>query len=142
MTSTSEILGFSAAALAVAAASLTAFGRRQRRYDGWRWWVVALWLTTLGAAVGAVFGGSFGVALAGLLLMQWPLVTLIGLRRFHPRQALPGSEKQDGAVLFAALVVAADENVAARVVSAPMVEMRASVPNRPLLLALLQPMLA
>ena len=107
MTSTSEILGFSAAALAVAAASLTAFGRRQRRYDGWRWWVVALWLTTLGAAVGAVFGGSFGVALAGLLLMQWPLVTLIGLRRFHPRQALPGSEKQDGAVLFAALVVAA-----------------------------------
>lgn len=37
----------------------------------------------------------------------------------------------------AALVVAADENVAARVVSAPMVEMRASVPNRPLLLALL-----
>ena len=106
MTSTSEILGFSAAALAVAAASLTAFGRRQRRYDGWRWWVVALWLTTLGAAVGAVFGGSFGVALAGLLLMQWPLVTLIGLRRFHPRQALPGSEKQDGAVLFAALLLA------------------------------------
>lgn len=37
----------------------------------------------------------------------------------------------------AAQVVAADENVAARVVSAPMVELRASVPNRPLLLALL-----
>ena len=36
-----------------------------------------------------------------------------------------------------ALVVAADEAVAARLVSAPMVEMRASVPNRPLLLALL-----
>lgn len=36
-----------------------------------------------------------------------------------------------------ALVVAADQAVAARLVSAPMVEMRASVPNRPLLLALL-----
>lgn len=36
-----------------------------------------------------------------------------------------------------ALVVAADEAVAARTVSAPMVELRASVPNRPLLLALL-----
>jgi len=36
-----------------------------------------------------------------------------------------------------AMVVAADEAVAARLVSAPMVELRASVPNRPLLLALL-----
>ncbi|NKC32381.1 hypothetical protein [Falsiroseomonas selenitidurans] len=35
------------------------------------------------------------------------------------------------------LVVAADEAVAARLVSAPMVEQRASVPNRPLLLLLL-----
>ena len=113
MTSTSEILGFGAAALAVAAASLTAFGQRQRRYDGWRWWIVALWLTTLGAAVGALFGGSFGAELAGLLLMQWPVVTLIGLRRFHPRQALPGSERQDASVLFAALLVSAVAAVAA-----------------------------
>lgn len=37
----------------------------------------------------------------------------------------------------AALVVAADEAVAARLVSAPSVELRPSVPNRPLLLALL-----
>ncbi|WP_160122020.1 hypothetical protein [Rhodovarius lipocyclicus] len=37
----------------------------------------------------------------------------------------------------AALVVAADAVVAARLVSAPMVEIRPSVPNRPLLLALL-----
>ncbi len=37
----------------------------------------------------------------------------------------------------AALVVAADEAVAARLVSAPSVEIRPSVPNRPLLLALL-----
>jgi hypothetical protein len=37
----------------------------------------------------------------------------------------------------AALVVAADEAVAARLVSAPMVELRPSLPNRPLLLLLL-----
>lgn len=37
----------------------------------------------------------------------------------------------------AAVVVAADEAVAARLVSAPVVEMRPSLPNRPLLLALL-----
>jgi hypothetical protein len=37
----------------------------------------------------------------------------------------------------AALVVAADEAVAARLVSVPVVELRASVPNRPLLLVLL-----
>jgi len=37
----------------------------------------------------------------------------------------------------AALIVAADQAVAARLVSAPVVELRPSVPNRPLLLALL-----
>ena len=107
MTSTSDILSFATAALAVAALSLTAFGLRQRRYDGWRWWLVALWLTTLGAAVGALWSGPVGAAMAGLLLMQWPVVTLIGLRRFHPRQALPGGERQDWAVLLSALLLAA-----------------------------------
>ena len=108
--STPDILGFATAALVVAAASLTAFGRRQRRYDGWRWWVVALWLTTLGAAVGATLGAawdsSLAAAVASLLLMQWPVLALVGLRRFHPRQALPGSERQDGSVLFVALLLA------------------------------------
>ena len=107
MTSVVDILSFATAALAVAAASLTAFGLRQRRYDGWRWWVVALWLTTLGAAVGALWSGRLGAALAGLLLMQWPVVTLIGLRHFHPRQALPGSERLDWTVLLSALLLAA-----------------------------------
>ena len=107
MTSVTDILSFATAALAVAAASLTAFGLRQRRYDGWRWWLVALWLTTLGAAVGALWSGHVGAAVAGLLLMQLPVVTLIGLRRFHPRQALPGGERLDFAVLFSALLLAA-----------------------------------
>ncbi len=106
MASSTGILNFATAALAVAAVSLTAFGLRQRRYDGWRWWVVALWLTTAGAAIGSVWPIGAGAALAGALLMQWPLVTLVGLRRFHPRQALPGSERQDWAVLAGAMLVA------------------------------------
>ena len=102
MNNETEILGLATAALGVAAASLTAFGQRQRRYEGWRWWVLALWLTTVGAAIGALGVGSVGTALAGLLLMQWPVVTLTGLRRFHPRQALPCGERQDWAVLIGA----------------------------------------
>ena len=106
MTSSTGILNFATAALAVAAVSLTAFGLRQRRYGGWRWWVVALWLTTAGAAIGSLWRSGPGAALAGALLMLWPLVTLVGLRRFHPRQALPGSERLDWAVLAVAMLLA------------------------------------
>ncbi len=91
--------------LLVAALSLTGFGLRQRRYEGWRWWVAALWLTCTGAAVGALLPGPLGAGLSSLLLMPWPSVALIGLRRFHPRQALPGSERVDGAVLLGALML-------------------------------------
>lgn len=101
-----DLLFFAALALAVASAALTAFGMRQPRYEGWRWWVVALWLTTLGAATGALWPGSVGTAVAGMLLLQWPVLTLIGLRRFHPRQTLAGDERLDWAVLSLALVVA------------------------------------
>ena len=104
---TADILYFAALALAVASAALTAFGMRQPRYEGWRWWVVALWLTTLGAAIGAFWGGSMGTAVADMLLLQWPVLTLIGLRRFHPRQALAGSERLDWAMLTLALLVSA-----------------------------------
>ena len=96
---------FATAALLVAAASLTAFGARRRRYDGWRWWVAALWLTTAGAAAAAWLApatGSFGATLSSLLLMQWPLLALVGLRRFHPRQTLPGRERWDWALLATA----------------------------------------
>jgi len=115
----SDALVFSAAALAAASASLTAFGRRRQRYGGWGFWVAAMWLTTAGAAVSAVSAfvpqagsgplsglSAVGTALAGLLLMLWPVFTLVGLRRFHPRQALPGHEHWDWGVLAAAATVA------------------------------------
>ncbi len=90
---------FAAAALAVVAASLTAFGLRQRRYGGWTFWVTAAWLGALGAALLALLPARLGAALASVLLLQWPLLALMGLRRFHPRQALPGYPHVDTAVL-------------------------------------------
>jgi diguanylate cyclase (GGDEF)-like protein len=107
-----ETLGMATAVLAVAAAALTSFGLRQRRYDGWRCWVAAIWLTALGTAVSAAWAAPLGRALGLVLLMQWPVWALVGLRRFHPRQTLPGSEAQDWAVLAAACLLAAGSTLA------------------------------
>ncbi len=100
-----EVPLFATAALAAAAGSVTAFGWRRKRYAGWLWWVAAMWLTALGTAIAALLPGTPGQALAAPLLMQWPLVTLMGLRRFHARQAWPGSVTGDAAVLAAATLM-------------------------------------
>lgn len=101
-----EVPLFAAAALATASGSVTAFGLRRPRYAGWAWWVAALWLTTLGTAVSALIPGRWGDALAAPLLMQWPLLTLIGLRRFDARQPWPGRAQADAALLLAASAAA------------------------------------
>ena len=100
-----DTLFIAAAALAVAAASLTGFGLRRQRYRGWLWWVGAMWLTTLGALVAAGSRGALAQTVASLLLMQWPVVTLIGLRQFHARHAIPGQARADASVLAVAGVV-------------------------------------
>ena len=81
MSGSTEIVIFAASTLAVASVSLSVFGERQKRYDGWRWWMWAMWVTTLGAVLAALWQGPVGAKVAGLLLMQWPVLTLIGLRR-------------------------------------------------------------
>jgi diguanylate cyclase len=102
--SASDVLWVSAAALAVTSACLTAFGLRQHRYRGWRWWVGALWLTTAGLAA----AGSPALAVpATLLLIQWPILALVGLRRFHARTRLPARERIDWTVLALAAAAAA-----------------------------------
>ncbi len=100
------------AALAVSAAALTAFGLRQRRYEGWQFWVSAMWLTSLGMAVAAAWLAPLGRALAMALLMQWPVWALVGLRRFHPRQALPGRESFDWILLTGATLLASGATLA------------------------------
>lgn len=103
----SETLGLATAALAVAAAALTGFGLRQRRYEGWQCWVAALWFSALGTAAGALWPTDTGQALAVLLLLQWPAWAVVGLRRFHPRQALLGQERLDWAAMVACGLLAA-----------------------------------
>jgi diguanylate cyclase (GGDEF)-like protein len=94
-----DTLFTASAALAVAAASLTGFGLRRQRHRGWLWWVAAMWLTTLGAFVASGSRAMPAQALASLLLMQWPVVTLIGLRQFHARHAIPGHIRVDAGAL-------------------------------------------
>ena len=97
---------FATAVLAVASAALTGLGLRQPRCAGWALWVAAMWLTTLGTAAQALWPGPQGTALAAPLLLQWPLVTLLGLRQFHARRAWPGSPRSDIGLLAGAVLAA------------------------------------
>jgi diguanylate cyclase len=101
-------LGPIAALLALVACAMAAFGSRQRRYDGWQLWVAAAAVAAAGVAAAALLPRPLGHPLAALLLLAWPLLTLAGLRRFHPRQALPGHRWLDLLVglLAAPLVLA------------------------------------
>lgn len=94
---------FAAAVLAVVAVALTAFGLRRPRPPGWNWWIAAPWVSAAGAAAAALPPLD---RLAPVLLLAWPVLALVGLRRFHPRQALPGGEPRDATVLAAAIGVA------------------------------------
>lgn len=94
---------FAAAVLAVVAVALTAFGLRRPRPPGWGWWIAAPWVSAAGAAAAALPPLE---RLAPVLLLAWPVLALVGLRRFHPRQALPGGEPRDATVLAAAIAVA------------------------------------
>ena len=85
-----------AAVAAVAAMALSLFARTQRSHRGFGWWIGALWLNAVGAAViGAL--GWVDVAASPLqwLFAPWPLLSVLGLRRYHARDALPGSAWQD-----------------------------------------------
>ena len=94
-----HILWLTTAMLAVSAAALTAFGL-VKRHRGWTFWVGSAWLAMLGAAVGALLDrSSAGVGLAQALLLQWPLLTFIGVRRFHARVEWPAIERIDWLVL-------------------------------------------
>ena len=128
MSSSDTPLHLAAALMLVSAASLSAFGQRRQRYDGWGWWTGAAWLAAGGALLGAlassgVLGGAGGMGdgsalgglasvagvgafLASLMLLPWPLQLLIGLRRFHPRQTLPGRTRLDALAMGASLLLA------------------------------------
>ncbi len=98
------LLLFSAGLMLLAAVVMSLFGAMQRVYRGYWWWVAAQWLVTGGVALqaGATAGDGPAVALMHGLLLQWPVLTLAGLRRFHSRQPLPGPAWADFALLASA----------------------------------------
>ena len=93
----------------VPAVSLAA-GAGQEAYRGSRWWIAAHALLAIGLAL--LLAGPGDAAAQGLgrsLLLQWPIVVLLGMRRFHRRQPPPGTPAFDLALLaLAALAVLAE----------------------------------
>jgi diguanylate cyclase (GGDEF)-like protein len=104
MDSLSSTLPLCAAVLLVAAAALSTFAQTQRTYQGFGWWSGALWLNTGAAWLAALDPALLGWPLAQWLYLPWPILLLLGLRRFHARLALPGSARLDLAVLGVLLV--------------------------------------
>ena len=80
------VLCISIAVLAMSAGVMTLFGVTSRIYRGFWWWVAAQWFLALGLVLHS-FRDSMpaGLPVANLLVMQWPVVVLAGLRRFYSR---------------------------------------------------------
>jgi diguanylate cyclase (GGDEF)-like protein len=92
----------------VVALATTAFGLRQRRYDGWHWWTTALWQGAAAVALAAAALHEQGalVPLAVAALLPAPLLALQGLRRFHPRHVVALHARADaGVALLAAALL-------------------------------------
>jgi diguanylate cyclase len=88
------------AVLALSASAMTLFGCTQRVYRGFWWWASAQWLATLGLLLHAIGHGLPKIQpLAHLLLLQWPVLTLAGLRQFYPRESWRVSPFVDWALL-------------------------------------------
>ncbi|TXC65871.1 GGDEF domain-containing protein [Piscinibacter aquaticus] len=75
------------AALATSAGVMTFYAATQRTYRGFGAWVAAQWLLALGCLL-QLFRDSEPelLPLANLLLLQWPITVLAGMRRFSARQ--------------------------------------------------------
>ena len=78
-----------AIAASFAAATMTWFGARHRIYRGHWFWTASQWLLAAGLAlqVGAA-SNDLVSATAHLLILQWPICVLAGLRRFYSRHGL------------------------------------------------------
>jgi diguanylate cyclase (GGDEF)-like protein len=98
------ILGF--AVLALSAAGMTLFGATQRVYRGFWWWTAAQWLLALGFLM-QLFRGTQPelIPMSELLMLQWPVVVLGGMRRFYSRHGLKLPAAADWVLLAAASLV-------------------------------------
>ncbi|CAN5918774.1 hypothetical protein BH11PSE8_BH11PSE8_43360 [soil metagenome] len=108
------------AALALAAGTMTLFGGIQRVYRGFWWWVAAQWLLVAGLALQALREPYPALLpVAALLMLQWPILVLMGMRRFYPRRTFALPPSADGLLLAIAYMLwlaawAASGSLAAR----------------------------
>ena len=94
----------------LAAAVVSFFGATQTTHPGFRAWIVAQWLLVAGLLLDVVFGAHAVVApLVALLIVQWPLVVLSGMRLLHARKRpwLPPAADWCLLALAAAVLVSA-----------------------------------
>lgn len=111
MDGSTAALSVAAGGLTVAACALARTGWRHQSFRGWHFWVLALLVGAAGIAFTPVhLGAPSTAATTQALLLAWPVLTLVGLRRFHARLGLPGRERADWGMLAActgALLLAA-----------------------------------
>lgn len=87
-------------AMAMSAGLMTLFSMSQRTYRGYRHWTAAQALAAVGLGLHLLRDSHPGVLpLANLLVMQWPVLLLAGLRRFYQRGEMPLPAAFDWALL-------------------------------------------
>jgi len=109
------------AALATSAGVMMLHAGTRHTYRGFGWWVGAQWLLTLGCLLHLFRDTSPELLpLANLLVLQWPIVVLAGMRHFCLRHATRVPQALDWLLLALAYLVwlatwAAQGSLAARV---------------------------
>jgi diguanylate cyclase (GGDEF)-like protein len=107
MDSFSPMLLLATSMLAVSAAALTGFALTQRSYHGFQWWNGAIALNAAGLGLMTWLDSSrLALPLAQLLFVPWPVLMLLGLRRFHARVAFATGERTDAWLLGSTLACA------------------------------------
>lgn len=97
-----------ACGLALAGAALTRLGLRQRGHRGWQVWVATLAMGCLSMlAIGVNVAPAWPGIAGQTALMVWPVLILIGLRRFHARLGLLATEQTDRLVIAVSTGLAA-----------------------------------
>ena len=92
--------------LVLASAASVSVGLKQQSRRGARWWVVAnaIFAAALTLQAGTE-PGAIGAPIAAVLALQWPIMTLGGIRRFYSRGGTRISEWSDRIVLLVAMLV-------------------------------------
>ena len=102
-----SLLAAVAALLVLASGASASMGPRQQSRRGSRWWLAANALLAIGLVLQAVVDPlGEGAPLAAVLALQWPIVTLAGVRRFYSRGATRVPEWADRMAFIVAALVA------------------------------------